>query len=249
MMFEGVLDPIFSPILNLPPLFGIIVISFIVTLIITIIYKMVTDQELMRTLKKDMKDMQAQLKKLKDNPKKMMEVQKKAMEKNMQYMTASMKPTFFTLIPILLIFGWLTSHLAYYPIVPGEEFEVTLEFAKDVTGEVNIEVPVNIRLLSNSVSNINMGKASFFLEGDSGDYNLVFDYNGEKFEKHVIITSEKEYAKVEKKISGSDLKMIKLSNEKIKPLNLFGWKIGWLGTYIIFSILFSTLLRKLLRLH
>ena len=79
MALNNILDPIFSPILNFPPLIGIIVMSFVVTVIITLIYKLVTDQEVMKTLKGDMKHFQKEMKKLKDNPKKMMEVQKKAM--------------------------------------------------------------------------------------------------------------------------------------------------------------------------
>ena len=41
-------------------------------------------------------------------------------------------------------------------------------------------------------------------------------------------------------------------NKKVKPLgnvSLFGWKPGWLGVYIIFSIIFSMVLRKLLKIH
>jgi uncharacterized membrane protein (DUF106 family) len=32
-------------------------------------------------------------------------------------------------------------------------------------------------------------------------------------------------------------------------MNLFGWEVGWLGTYIVFSIVFSMGLRKILKLH
>ena len=37
----------------------------------------------------------------------MMELNKITMEKNMKYMMHSFKPTLYTLIPILIIFGWI----------------------------------------------------------------------------------------------------------------------------------------------
>ena len=110
MVFDSFFDAVFGPILGLPNPLGLLIISFILTAIITVIYKYMTDQELMKTLKEDIKAMQKQMKELKDNPEKMMAVQKEAMQKNMKYMMHSMKPTLITFIPIIIIFGWLRSH-------------------------------------------------------------------------------------------------------------------------------------------
>ncbi|MBR9675787.1 DUF106 domain-containing protein [Candidatus Woesearchaeota archaeon] len=252
MVFDNLLNPVFNPLLSFPPLISILIISFLVTLIITIIYKLVTDQEVMRTLKADLKAFQAEMKKFKDNPTKVLEVQKKAMEKNMQYMTHSLKPTFFTLIPILIIFGWLSSHLAYHPIMPGEEFGVTAEFAKGSIGEAVISTPSGLIVLSEESQKVLLDEAAWVLKGESaGDYNVVITYNDRAFEKRVIISDEKEYANpiFEVKDKGTNLKRIVVNYEKVRPLNLFGWRVGWLGTYIIFSIIFSTVLRKILKLH
>ena len=54
------------------------------------------------------------MKTLRSDPDKMMVVQRKAMETNMKYMMQSMRPTLFTLIPIIVIFGWLNATLAFF---------------------------------------------------------------------------------------------------------------------------------------
>ena len=105
-----ILDPVLSPFISLGHFWAVFLISLIIALIITLVYKWVTDQELMKTLKEDIKALQQEMKKLRDNPSKMMEVQKKAMEKNMKYMMQSMKPTLITFIPIIVIFGWMNSY-------------------------------------------------------------------------------------------------------------------------------------------
>ena len=95
---------------RLPEPFPILIISLFLTLVTTLIYKYVTDQELMKTLKDDMKAMQAEMKTLKEHPEKMMAVQKQAMQKNMKYMMQSFKPMLITFIPVVFIFGWLSRH-------------------------------------------------------------------------------------------------------------------------------------------
>ena len=100
-------DFIFGWLVALNPLFGLIVISLVLTLIITIAYKYLTDQKLMKELKDKLKDYQNQMKENKQDHQKVMEIQKQAMDANMKYMIQSFKPTIYTLLPLILIFNWL----------------------------------------------------------------------------------------------------------------------------------------------
>jgi uncharacterized membrane protein (DUF106 family) len=108
-MFEDFFNTIFGPILDLGPATSLLIISFLLTLVITIIYKYATDQKFMKEIKSEIKAIQKEIKLLKDNPKKMMEKNKELMEKNMKVMMHSFRPTIFTLIPLLIIFTWLRS--------------------------------------------------------------------------------------------------------------------------------------------
>lgn len=106
-MFDSFFNAIFGSLIAKSPLGGLILVCFLLTLLMTVAYKYLTDQELMKSLKQEIKDFQKEMKELKDNPSKMMEIQKKAMEKNMKYMMHSFKPMLFTFIPLIIIFGWL----------------------------------------------------------------------------------------------------------------------------------------------
>lgn len=107
MAFDNFFNSIFGSLITSSPLSTLIGMSIFVTIIVTVAYKFFTNQELMKTLKEDGKRLQQEMKSHKDNPTKMMEIQKQALEKNMQYMMHSFKPTIITLIPLLIIFGWL----------------------------------------------------------------------------------------------------------------------------------------------
>lgn len=249
MVFETILNPIFSPLLNLPVLWALIIIAFIVSLIITYVYKWMTDQSVMKSLKDEIKKFQKEMKELKHDPQKVMQVQKKAMQTNMKYMMKSMKPTLITFIPIILIFGWLNTHLAYEAIMPGQEFTTTIMFQQGIVGNAAILTADQIEVLSAAEVEIKDNQASWTLKGEAGEYLIEYKVDNRKYSKDLLITDKQEYKTPVKKVNDDKIKTIQIDQEKIKPLNLFGWKLGWLGTYIIFSIIFSIGLRKLLKLY
>src|SRR3989338_4205577 len=116
MALDSFFNLIFGCAIDIDPLFGIAVVAFIFTLIVTLIYKYTTDQIFMKNVKGEIKDIQKQMKEHKEDHKKVMDLQKIAMEKNMKYMMHSFKPMLFTFIPVILIFGWLKT--AYTDIGP-----------------------------------------------------------------------------------------------------------------------------------
>ncbi|MBU0666242.1 MAG: EMC3/TMCO1 family protein [Nanoarchaeota archaeon] len=252
-MFENFLDPVFRPLLNLSFFWSILIISFMLTLLITLVYKYATDQHLMKKLKSEMKSLQNELKKFKNDPKKAMAHQKKIMEKNMEYMKHSFKPTLYTFIPIIIIFGWLNAHMAYLPIESGVEFMVSASFKPGTFGEASLEVfpEENITLISNQIQEIEDGKIFWKLIGDEGQYRLEFTFNSRKYEKKLLITNTQNYEKPIEILKNSDISKLEIHNSPVKPLGtfkIFGWSPGWIGTYILFSLLFSTVLRKLLKI-
>lgn len=159
----SLLDPIFNPLLEFNPLLIVLIISAIVCFIITIIYKLTTNQDLMKQLKEETKEFQKEMKELKEDPKKMMEVQKKAMKTNMRYMKHSMRSTLITFIPIILIFGWMNANIAYEPITPNQEFTVSVSLEKGVQGNVEIIAPEGIRVLTNTTKIVVDNEATWLL--------------------------------------------------------------------------------------
>ncbi|MFC1752667.1 EMC3/TMCO1 family protein [Thermoproteota archaeon] len=250
MAFGGnLLNPIFIPLLKLPPLFGILLISLVISVIIVLAYKYFTDQNEMKSLKGQIKDFQKQMKASKDNPQKVMKLQKQSMDVNMKYMMKSMKPTLFTFIPIIIIFGWLNSHLAFAPIIPGEEFTTSIVLEEGATGEATLEVPEGVEVVDDTTKQITGSAVQWKLKGDYGEHLLGYNVNGNEYTKDVLITEEQAYAPIVQKVDNGIVKSISIDNSKLIVLNLFGWKLGWLGVYIIFSLVFSMGLRKLLNIY
>lgn len=242
-MFESIIDPVFRPLLNLGPLPAILIVSFVISLLTVIVYKLMTKQDVMKDLKDEIKQMQKEMKTLKENPGKMMELQKISMQKNFEYMKHSMKPTLITFIPLIIIFGWLNANLAYEPIKPGE-FIVSVFSDKNIT----INAPEQIQVLGKEIKS---DRTDWKLKGEEGEYLLEFNAGDEIQTKDILITNKQKYKAPINIINSKDskIKKIEVMQDKLKVMNLFGWKVGWLGAYIIFSLVFSILLRKVMKVY
>ncbi|MDP6647867.1 MAG: EMC3/TMCO1 family protein, partial [Candidatus Woesearchaeota archaeon] len=140
MAYYDFLNIIFAPLLKLPPLWTILIISLIMSILTTFLTKFMTDQNLMKKLREDMKENQKQMKEARSDQAKVMELQKKHGRLAMEQFKNSIKPTFVTIIPFILIFGWMSSTFAYENINPQEEFTVSVLFQKNTVGEVEIIV-------------------------------------------------------------------------------------------------------------
>ena len=230
----------------------LLILVFIITMVITLIYKYTTNQSLMKDLKGELKELQKEVKQLKSKPAEAMKVQKKMMQTNSKYMMHSFKPMLFTFLPIIIFFGWMSSHLGYFPIMPGEEFSVTMDFNEGVNGEVALVFP-DLEVMNGLTQTIQASQVKWILKGDVGEYQLNYKFNDNIYSNVVLISDEKGYKLPIIKIKKDGVKSIIVSNTKVKPIaNLpIPWinNFGWLGTYILFSIIFSILIRKLLNVY
>ncbi|MBI5797569.1 DUF106 domain-containing protein [Candidatus Woesearchaeota archaeon] len=110
MSFTSFLDPILGPLMGIPAPWNILLLSFLLTVVITLVYKFATDQKMMKELKDEIKQIQKEMKEFKNYPDKIMDLQKRAWEKTMKQFMHSLKPTLITFIPILIIFGWMRTY-------------------------------------------------------------------------------------------------------------------------------------------
>ncbi len=238
-------DTVFGFMLNWPPLLAILVLSFIISLIIVLVYKWMTDQNEMKRLKDELSAHQKKMKELKSDPEKMMKAQKEAMSVNMQYMSKSMKPTLITFLPIILIFGWMNAHFAYAPLMPNEEFTLAASFEKEISGNATITVPEGLEIIGDATKEIEEHSATFKLKGLEGEYYATLASNGQEVDKKIIITTEPKYAQVLETYKSDVFKTAQLGNQTLKVF----WKINWFWAYIIFAIVFSMVLRKAMKIY
>ena len=252
VFLDSILTPALLPLFAWNPFWGIVIFSFVISLLITLAYKYLTNQNEMKRLKEEQKEFQKRMKELKEHPEEMMKIQKEAMSKNFEYMKHSLKATLITMLPIILVFSWMNGHLAFEPINPMETYSVTAMFKEGLTGEVEL-VPDEGTTLTSAAKLPMASEVRWNLKSSEGLHTLTVKSADSIQTKNVLIGTE---LKSEEQISlfqHSDITQIKINYNKLRPLGpgraLFGWEPGWLGLYFIFSVLFSVVQRKMLNVY
>jgi uncharacterized membrane protein (DUF106 family) len=250
--FFAFLNPVWDFLLGwtlqYPAIAVVLGLSLVLTLISMIALKYTTDQDLMKRLKEEQKALSQEMKTLQNHPEKMAEVQTRAMETNMEYMSQSFKPLIFTMLPLVLIMGWFSAHLAFVAIAPAQEFSATLAFNAGTNGTVNVDAPYGVDLTSDGTKAIS-DSVKFTFKGTEGKHTITFTTPEQEYPVDVVVTNGKEYVNPITLPKTGPVRSITIDLQKLIILNLFGWKIGWFGSYFIFSIIFSMVLRKLLNVY
>ncbi len=268
-IFDPALNFILGPILKIPTIFGLFLISLLITLIITVIYKYTTDQELLKNVRDKQKKLQEEMRKNRDNPKKVMKLQKEAFSHSGDMMRESFKSMLYTFIPIIILFGWIATHFAFYPLQVGQETNVTLFLKKGTSGDMTITVPEEIKLISEKTVKVNgESEVNFIISPQKeGDFKISVVYNNQFVDKKIVVGSGDSnikqtkmkmtwidyiYGSSEGYVESDSIYQLKVDYNVIRPFGNFsflGWHPGWLGTYIIFSLILSILIRKLMNVY
>ncbi len=108
---DAIFDLLFGWAVAISPLLGIIIISFVLSVLSTVSWKYLTDQVLLKDIRERMKGGHAKLKEHKDNPEKLKELNSKMAKENIDAMKVqwkqSIKPMLVTMVPFAFAFIWI----------------------------------------------------------------------------------------------------------------------------------------------
>ena len=245
------LDPVFRPLLlMLGPLWAVVFIAFLFSIIATLVYKWTTNQTEIKRLRDEMKTSQKRVKELRNEPDKMLEANKQVMSSNMHIMKQTVPSMFITFFLFIFVSSWCAGNLAFEPLHRGENFTLQVMMQNGAQGNVSVRVPGGLKVLGESVkpasSIINFSLST----GEGGDYFVDFIYGGKPYSKEVIINPDQKYAEQVTVFGNEPITSVRIDYKKliILPIGIRDW-FGWLGVYIWSSLLFSLVFRKLFKVY
>ncbi|MEK6856633.1 MAG: EMC3/TMCO1 family protein [Nanoarchaeota archaeon] len=113
MVLDNFFNSTLGGLINWNPLASLAIISFVLMLFTTLIYKYFTDQEALKSIKLEIKAIQNEMKEFKHDTQKVMELQKKSFQKTIETFKHQIKPMIITFIPFVILLPWLGN--AYIP--------------------------------------------------------------------------------------------------------------------------------------
>ena len=107
MVLDSFFNSIFGWLITWNPPAALAIISFLLMLFTTLIYKYFTDQEALKSIKQEIKEIQSEMKEFKHDTQKVMELQKRSFEKKIEKFKNKIKPMLITFIPFIVLLPWL----------------------------------------------------------------------------------------------------------------------------------------------
>ena len=113
----GILNAVFGPVLGLRPMFSEFVIATLVTFLITLLYRFLSNPKRMKELRERAKELSAKAKELqRTNPEEAKKITSEMLAITNKQMMANMKPMIGTLLIAALFLPWM-AHVYTSPVV------------------------------------------------------------------------------------------------------------------------------------
>ncbi len=254
----NLLDPILNPLTNYSPALIITIFSLVLAFLSVIIYKLTTNQKYLKELRRKTEKIQKKIRELqkditsKEAQKEMGKLNTELMLISGEQMKASMRSTIFTIIPFLLLFGWLAAHYSYEPLLPNQPFNITVISQNNIKN-LTLESTPKLELINESFfikhsNNNDFYVKTFTVKGQQGDYLLEFKLNNNLImKKDIIITTRHEYTNPKETTKDKKTQLI-ISNKPLR-INILNFSLSWFWYYFIIITIFSTLFRKILKVY
>ena len=108
--YFGALSAVFGPVLSLPPILSELVIAGVISIIITLFYKKMVNQNELKELKEEQKKLQERTKELqKTNPEEANKLTGEMLKLTNKQMKMNFKPMLPTLLLVIVLFPWVAS--------------------------------------------------------------------------------------------------------------------------------------------
>lgn len=264
-------DPLLGWLLGLDRNIALFIVAIGTALILTLVRLFTTNQNLLGRCKKD----KARLKQLMREAKKTGDKDAVARYRTttgqigMKSMKAEGKPLLASIVPIAILACWCWARIAYLPLVPEEQVDVSVYFLDSEIGKLVHIVPqegleaeegwvqaIERDVVKETGKPLDNGVARWKLRcrKSDEDYLLQIRHNGKTFKKNLIVDG-RHYADPfrfyydDEEVICSEIHMTEYELFGIVPgiswLALQPWIMG----YLLIVLPFSFLLKPVLRIH
>jgi hypothetical protein len=226
---------------------AVILISLAVGVSGQLAYLLLVDHEMVRNSKARIKELQRKMKGMKPEHPEFKPTYSELMGENSKIMKQSMKPTFITFVPFIIVFLLMSSYFTYAPVSVGSPISAVFSGTINGTlfsfnncvvfnGHNNISVFSNNTSLKLSANATKSGSCTIGLQTGGKTYNTSFSLVGVSHIDTISLNSTKiEF--VPNTFIVADLPF---------SIPLIGSKLNWYWAYFIISFMTSIVINRIL---
>ena len=262
-----VFDFVVLPFRGMPAIVGLTVISLLISVVMLIGFRAVSDQDALEEVKRRIYGGVYEIRLYKDDLRTIFVAQVGILRETMTYFRLSMVPMLWMMVPILIIVSQLQFQYGYESLEPGQtallRVELTEEAAEGVSATdgagVSLDVPDGVRVETPLVWIPSLREAGWRIAAESpGEYELVIRIGEETLTKSMRVSGttmlrspirpssllDQLIYPVEQPVPrGSSAEAIRLDYVEAE-INMFGWHTHWIIAFFILTMVFAFALAK-----
>ena len=262
-----VFDLVVLPFRGMPAIVGLTVISLLISVVMLIGFRAVSDQDALEEVKRRIYGGVYEIRLYKDDLRTIFAAQVGILRETMTYFRLSMVPMLWMMVPILIIVSQLQFQYGYESLEPGQtallRVELTEEAAEGVSATdgagVSLDVPDGVRVETPLVWIPSLREAGWRIAAERpGEYELVISIGEETLTKSMRVSGttvlrspirpssllDQLIYPVEQPVPrGSSAEAIRLDYVEAE-INMFGWHTHWIIAFFILTMVFAFALAK-----
>ena len=253
-----VFDAAFVPLLRLPPLAGLLVVSTITALIAVLVTRRVSDQPRLRATRRRMQAALFEIRLHADDPVVVLRSFGDVLRQNALYLRLNLLPLLWLIVPLSLMVAQLQAFYGYSGLTRGQPALLTLE--SENNAPVTLEAPREIRVETEAVRLLGTTTTVWrIVPAETGAF-VVTTRSGQSAVSKTILVGDGPARRSPVRVRANVERQLLYPSETLIPaesaitsiavdypeasIDLFGWPVHWLIVYGLFSLLAALLVSR-----
>lgn len=254
----AVFDAALAPLLRLPPLAGLLIISLITAVAAVLVMRRVSDQQRLRATRRRMQAALFEIRLHADDPVAVLRSLRDVLIQNAIYLRLNLVSLLWLIVPLSLMVAQLQAFYGYSGLKRGEPALITLE--SDAGAAITLEAPREIRIETEPVRLIGSATTVWRIVPVEAGSFVVTTRHGNSTISKTIFVGDAPARRSPIRMQGDLERQLLYPSEPLIPaesgitsiavdypeglVDLFGWPVHWLIVYGLFSLLAALLVSR-----
>ena len=255
----AIVDAVFGPLLRLPPLIGVLVVSLVTAMVLVLLMRRISDQQRLRATRRRLQAALFEIRLSADDPVAVLQSFRDVMVQNVIYLRLNLVPLLWLIVPLSLLIAQLQAVYGYTGLMRHDPALITVEFANRASA-ATLEAPAEIRVETEPVQL--MGTTDIvwrIVPSVEGVFSVTVRSGDSAVTKSVVVGDRLARRSPLRTQAGLERQLL-YPSESIIPadssiagvavdypaarINLLGWRVHWLIVYGLFSVLWALLFSR-----
>jgi hypothetical protein len=272
-LFSALFDSLLFPLRTLPPIVGLLLVSFVTAVFVLLVFKATSNQGRLATVKRQIQACIFEIRLFSDDLLAILRSQSDMLRYNLVYLRLSAVPALWIAVPLLLVIAQLQFHYGYRGLEPGEKCLVRVKLRSgwektstlamiDPSGRprAGLEVPSGLAVETPAVWIPSERELDWRIRAEQwGDYKVGVRLGGESYTKTIQVRRgvrrrspirlksgflNQLFYPAEDPLPGNGpIESISIGY-KDATVSVFSWNFEWYIAFFGLSILLTFALRK-----